>query len=203
MTKDPASKSGGFGCSIGCGTFIVICLFASLIFGVNVDEMPHAVYYVAVLIAVVVAVLAYRYQRGLYTDLEKVDLLDDEVELYRTPATYYGGHKTQGEKADVQLILTSKRVIARPLGAPVFLMYVDLTSVTDFGMDTKERLTAARMLLVGILAFAMKKQDKYLWIKYTDRNGFEQNPVFGSDFHHQLSEFQSKLYSAIANARAE
>jgi len=201
MATDPLSEGASYGCTIGCATFVVFCMFIAVILGVSWTKLPSTVYYVGAVVGIAVGILVYQRIRGSFKALEEVSLPEGESEVCRVYATYYGGHKSVGEKADVQLILTSVRVRAVPLGHPVFAMDVDLTSITDFGMDIKERITASRMLLVGILAFALKKKEKYLWTKYTDNLGFEQNPVFGSEITHQLAAFQTKLYRAISEIR--
>jgi len=52
--------------------------------------------------------------------------------------------------------------------------------------------------MVGILAFALRKKRKYLYIKHTDHLGFENNPVF--DFmpgEISIEEFSNTLYDVL------
>jgi hypothetical protein len=86
-------------------------------------------------------------------------------------------------------------------GHPETRIDIPYAAVIDFGLATKEQLTVTRMLLVGILAFALKKEDQYLYVKYKDRLGFENNPVLGEFVGANISNVSSQLYALIGDAR--
>ncbi|MFZ0011274.1 MAG: SHOCT domain-containing protein [Halobacteriota archaeon] len=73
-------------------------------------------------------------------------------------------------------------------------------SITDMRIDTAEKITATRLLLTGVFAFALKKKQHYLLISFVDQNGFTHNPVF--EGIHMNAVYQA-IYERLAAARAE
>lgn len=117
-------------------------------------------------------------------------------------ATYYGGHKKYGEKTDVSLVLTNDMILIKEIsGIESVRIEIPYKKISDFGVVTKEPLTLGRMLLVGILAFALKKEEQYLYVKFLDSLGFENNPLFGGFKNKTITEVNSKLYFLIESAR--
>jgi hypothetical protein len=67
-------------------------------------------------------------------------------------------------------------------------------------IDTAESLTAMRLQLFGIFAFAPKKKQHYLVISFVDQNGFTHNPVF-EGIH--INAVYQAIYERLAAARAQ
>jgi len=63
---------------------------------------------------------------------------------------------------------------------------------------TKDKLTAKRFLLVGLLAFAWKKQQLFMILSFEDAPGLEQNPTFAVD---KIEEVQPMIYHKMISAR--
>ena len=115
---------------------------------------------------------------------------------------YLGGHKKYGQKSVVSLDLTCDSLLLKELpGEPETRIDIPYPDIIDFGLATKEQITVTRMLLVGILAFALKKNQEYLYVKYKDQMGFEHNPLLGEFKGAHISEISSQLYSLIEEAK--
>jgi hypothetical protein len=118
-------------------------------------------------------------------------------------ATYFGGHKKYAEKSDVDFVLAKQGLLIKELpGHAQTRIEIPYSDITDFGIASKDQLTVTRLLLVGILAFALKKQDQYLYIKYKDQMGFENNPVIGEFFGSTIAAVNSELYALIEQAKS-
>lgn len=214
MAKDPQQIAGGMGCTVGCLTFVAL----SYIFSKHIDKSGGII---AFLVSIVAGLIAYFVTKKIKTEeseREKQEVIqfvtsaepqsttlnqnvDQSIQLM-CRATYLGGHKKYTEKADVSVVLTSDRILLKELpGHPETRIDIPYAAVTDFGLATKEQLTVTRMLLVGILAFALKKKAQYLYVKYKDQLGFENNPVLGEFVGANISNINSQLYALIENAR--
>lgn len=118
--------------------------------------------------------------------------------LLKCRATYVGGHKKFGDPAFVYVVLTTSRLfIKEETGSPETRIDIPIESIVDFGIGTKESLSASTLLLVGILAFAMKKKSKYLYVKYRDHLGFDHNPVLGDFVGATPTDISRELYRVI------
>lgn len=199
-TEDPKARAVGNGCGLGCGVMLVFALIAG---GGSVASAKNGggwIFGVAAILGLITALAWYYYEYSVRKRLEVViDKGDSETILYEMYATYCGGHKATSEKANVKLILTNERLIANAIGYPIFYASIPLSAIVDYGVDTKERITATRVFLVGLLAIGLKKEDKYFWIEYTDVKGIKHTPVFHSDYQTKLSQLQGMLYSAIVS----
>lgn len=98
---------------------------------------------------------------------------------------YLGGHplvEVNEIKKGVLLICSDKIIYLNNLDSvlnslnPVFEISID--SINLSAIETKESLTVTRMLLVGILAFALKKNEKYVRVEYMDELGNIHNVIF-------------------------
>ena len=121
-------------------------------------------------------------------------------------ANYYGGHKKYGEQTQATIILLENGwILTRETsGVKSFRIKIDPDTIQDFGITTKEQLTISRFLMVGILAFALKKKKKYLYIKYKDHLGFENNPVFDSMLGEiGIEEFSNILYDVLEKRKKQ
>jgi hypothetical protein len=65
---------------------------------------------------------------------------------------------------------------------------------------SQDKLTAARLLLVGLFAFAWKKKQMFMVLTYEDDLGLVQNPVFHIE-KDKINEVQPTIYQRMMNAR--
>ncbi|MGA3198617.1 MAG: SHOCT domain-containing protein [Halobacteriota archaeon] len=71
--------------------------------------------------------------------------------------------------------------------------------IKDIRIDTAENITATRLLLTGVFAFALKKKHRYLVIPFEDEQGMMQSPVFEGIFVNKILE---AVYPRVGAARA-
>jgi hypothetical protein len=71
--------------------------------------------------------------------------------------------------------------------------------IKDIRIDTAENITATRLLLTGIFAFALKKRHNYLVIPFEDEHGMMQNPLF-EGIH--INDIHQAIYQRVGTARA-
>ena len=69
-----------------------------------------------------------------------------------------------------------------------------------FRSMSQDKLTAARLLLVGLFAFAWKKKQMFMVLTYEDDLGLVQNPVFHIK-KNKINEVQPTIYQRMMNAR--
>jgi hypothetical protein len=216
------SDAGSSGCGTGCLTFFLISMLFSYI---GTDMKSGGVITFGFFAAIGGGILAFvlvkqekekNYSLQKKKEDQKVQDLVATVEgkkdtvketdksiVLMCSATYLGGHKKYGKQADVTVVLTKERILLKEMaGHPLTRIDIPYEAITDFGIATKEQITLGRMLLVGILAFALKAQTTYFFIKYKDKLGFENNPVLGGFVGKSISEVSSKLYSTLEGYRS-
>jgi hypothetical protein len=213
MLKDPKQAATGAGCAVGCGVFIVaVYIFSKM----HSETLSFFIF----LISIVAGMIAYKITLKKKSEESKLvnqevtqlamsiggdstaPIIDQSIQLM-CRATYFGGHKRYGDKADVSVVLTKDRILLKELpGHPETRIDIPYKSIADFGLANKEQLTITRMLLVGILAFALKKKEQYLYVKYNDQLAFENNPVLGEFVGAGISEVSSQLYTLIEQDRS-
>lgn len=214
MDKDPANTAFASGCTVGCGTFILF----GFLFSEGSSESTAIVAFFISIAAGLIAFFITQKDKTEESNRENrevedfVKLAAVGSEVSREPvdqsiklmcrATYYGGHKKYEDKVDVSFVLTKDRILIKELpGHAETRIDIPYHKISDFGLATKEQLTVTRMLLVGILAFALKKKERYLYVKYTDSLGFELNPVFGEFVGAPITNISSQMYTLIEQAR--
>lgn len=109
-------------------------------------------------------------------------------------AKYLGGHSAYPKDMDVRLILNPDN-----LEIPEFPVMVPYQKITNVQSMSQDKLTAKRLLLVGIFAFAWKKKQMFMVLTYEDDLGITQNPVFKVD---KLNEVQPTIYQRMMNAKS-
>lgn len=216
--KDPFEVACGTGCSVGCGVLILTAMIGG---HYNIDAKSTLSDFFFLYIPIAVGMIAFFVTKKIKTEESEREnqavkrLVQSELSKSVTPqqsvdqsiqlmcrATYFGGDKKYGDKGDVTVVLTKDRILVKELpGFPYIRIDIPYVKVTDLGLADKEQLTLARMLMVGIFAFALKKKQQYLYIKYKDQLGFENNPVFGEFFGSPIADVSSTLYSLIKKAR--
>jgi len=74
-----------------------------------------------------------------------------------------------------------------------FLPYESITGMT---VDTAERMTLTRVLLVGIFAFGLKKKDKFLKLDFRDDTGTAASAIFGKGPGCDVPTLQGRISQA-------
>jgi hypothetical protein len=112
-------------------------------------------------------------------------LMPDEKMIYEHyddfSISYIGGHVPWGTKAMINLFLTNQRVIifmptffgGPPARGPFSIFYKDISSVS---IITQDKLTATRVILLGILSPLWKKKKPLLVIEMKNDIG-EISPI--------------------------
>ena len=223
MMTEKMSKIGSTAhIQIGCGGCFVTFMFVGLLIGSLMDDIPlrgYLMFGVLVLSFVVWGLIA-NYLEPIFNKKSKEE--DEKVKNYilakikdfkndddsdipiilMSRASYFGGHKKYSEQADVTVVLTKHFLAIKELpGHPETRIDIYYSDISDFGIESSEKLTVSRFLLVGILAFALKKKERYLYIKYLDKMGFENNPVLGEFIGKSISDFNSQLYKLIEKSK--
>ena len=96
-------------------------------------------------------------------------------------ATYLGGFSGVTSKKEITVRFEATQVAVERyavLGQGQVLWVMPYNKIKDVRIDTAEHLTAARLLLTGILAFGLKKKERYLIVSFEDQNGLMQHPAF-------------------------
>jgi hypothetical protein len=110
-------------------------------------------------------------------------------------AKYLGGHSGYPKAMDVNLALNPDH-----LEIPEFPVMVPYHKITNVQSMSQDKLTAARLLLVGLFAFAWKKKQMFMVLTYEDELGLIQNPVFHIE-KDKINEVQPTIYQRMMNAR--
>jgi hypothetical protein len=103
---------------------------------------------------------------------------------------YIGGHKLHPKSLDAKVYIFSDRIEVE-----VLHIRIPYTSVTDIENADEKKISAKRMFLVGVFAFAWKKKDVYTIIEYID--GFNQKQILVFDFGKKIEEAQRKIYDRM------
>jgi hypothetical protein len=110
-------------------------------------------------------------------------------------AKYLGGHSAYPKEMDVNLALNPDY-----LEIPEFPAMVPYPKITNVQSMSQDKLTAKRLLLTGIFAFAWKKKQMFMVLTYEDDLGLVQNPVFHIE-KDKINEVQPTIYQRMMNAR--
>ena len=116
--------------------------------------------------------------------------------------TYLGGFAGVTTQHSVKMRFEATKAIVEDsplLGKGQVLWVMPYNKIRSTRVDTTENLTAARLLLTGILAFGLKKKHRYLVVSFEDEYGLIQNPVFEGMW---MNLAGNKLYERIGAARA-
>jgi len=108
---------------------------------------------------------------------------------------YLGGHTAYPKKKDVKLVLEPQSLAIRELG--LNLAYKDISSIENM---TKEKMSAKRVILLGVVGALWKKEELYMVLTYNDPViKADQSMIFKME---KLDEAQPAIYQRIAAARA-
>ena len=110
-------------------------------------------------------------------------------------AKYLGGHSAFPKSMDVHLNLMPENLVI-----PEFPLEISYGKIKNVQGMTQEKLTATRLFLLGLFAFALKKKKLYMVLTYEDEVGIEHNPVFDLK---KIEEVQPVIYQRMINARKQ
>lgn len=113
---------------------------------------------------------------------------------------YKGGHPSLTSEKDCKLTVTSDGITIS-CGFTKQVM-IPISQVTNTQLETQDqvekRITATRLLTLGVFALAFKKKkkttDKYLTIDYQDVNGIENTVLFSGK---NVPKAHSMIYEAL------
>lgn len=74
--------------------------------------------------------------------------------------------------------------------------FVPYEAITGMTVDTAERMTLTRVLLVGIFAFGLKKKDKFLKLDFQDDTGTGVSVVLGKGVGCDIPTLQGRISKA-------
>ncbi len=74
--------------------------------------------------------------------------------------------------------------------------FIPYTAITGMTVDTAERMTLTRVLLVGIFAFGMKKKSKFLRLDFQDDTGTAVSAIFGKGPGCDVPTLQGRISQA-------
>ena len=107
---------------------------------------------------------------------------------------YLGGHSAFPKKRDVHIILEEEALTIPELALKI--PYRDIISIENM---TKEKISAARVLLLGIVGALWKKEQLFMVLKYHDSTlNAEQSMVFKMD---KIEEAQRAIYNRMVAAK--
>lgn len=107
-------------------------------------------------------------------------------------AKYLGGHGAFPKSMDCRINLMDSYVEISEF--PIQIPYADIVNIQS---QTQEKITAKRLLLVGILAIAWKKKKLYMVLTYKE-DSIEHNMIFDVD---KIEEVQPAIYRQMMAAR--
>jgi hypothetical protein len=133
--------------------------------------------------------------------------LDKPVDI--TPATarepkekmeftgeYLGGHPAFPVKSNVHMMLGAENLIIDEL--ELFVPYKNIKRIENM---TKEKITATRVFLLGIVGALWKKEQLYMVLTYRDKAADNDlSMVFRMD---RIEEVQPLIYQKMINAKAK
>lgn len=108
-------------------------------------------------------------------------------------AKYLGGHGAFPKSMDCRINLMDSYI-----EIPEFPLQIPYANVVNIQSQTQEKITAMRLLLTGLLAFAWKKKKLYMVLTYKE-NSIEHNMIFDVD---KIEEVQPAIYRQMMAAKS-
>lgn len=107
---------------------------------------------------------------------------------------YLGGHSAFPKKRDVHLILEPQNLLVKELGLTI--PYREIESIENM---TKDKISAKRVLLLGVVGALWKKEELYMVLTYQDKViNAEQEMVFKME---KINDAQPAIYMRMAEAK--
>jgi hypothetical protein len=117
---------------------------------------------------------------------------------------YVGGHSIYPDSKDVYVYLRPQYVVI-----PEFRLQIPYEKIRNIQTKTAEELSAARIFLIGLIAWGLKKKTPLMILTYEDELGIEQNltfhigQVFFSGVDPKLTNLPGRIYKKMLEARKE
>ncbi|RLE37711.1 hypothetical protein DRJ17_05985 [Candidatus Woesearchaeota archaeon] len=108
-------------------------------------------------------------------------------------AKYLGGHSAFPKPMKCEIQLLPDHIFIPEM--PLKIRYEQIENVQSM---TKEKLTVMRLLLLNILAFALKKKKLYMVLTYKDEFDVRHNMVFDVK---NIEEVQPAIYRRMIEAK--
>ena len=107
--------------------------------------------------------------------------------------TYIQGPWSIKAKSPVTLVLDDDALLLRSGIIKKEEFAIPYESITEVAVDTAERMTLTRVLLVGVFAFGMKKKDKFLKLNFTDETGTNASAIFGKGAGSNMQDVYGRI----------
>lgn len=128
---------------------------------------------------------------------KKVLFMPKNLIIYANLQGVFGTYADGKDFGSKLLCIEDKKLSYIEDGTGKELFSIPLEDIVNAQCDTSERLTATRILLTGVLAFALKKKTYYIVITYNDSiTETEQNVVFLPSSNNDHREFINNILIA-------
>lgn len=114
---------------------------------------------------------------------------------FRFEAKYIGGHKMYPKPADTKVLLYSDWLEVERLNH-LKVAYKSMTSIEN---ADESKISAMRVVLLGLVGALWKKKHTYTVIQYKDAIGEQQTMVF--DFDKDIDKVQPLIYQKMLDSR--
>jgi hypothetical protein len=111
-------------------------------------------------------------------------------------AKYLGGHKMYPKSTDTKVLIYKDRIHIERLN-----LQVKYSSMTNIENADEKKISALRVVLLGVIGALWKKKHIYSVIQYNDVLGEHQTLVF--DFDHDIDKAQPAIYQKMLESRLE
>jgi hypothetical protein len=115
---------------------------------------------------------------------------------FRFEAKYVGGHKMYPKPADTKVLLFNDRLEVEKLSH----LKVAYKSMTNIENADESKISAMRVVLLGLIGALWKKKHTYTVIQYKDALNEQQTMIF--DFDKDIDKVQPIIYQKMLDSRA-
>lgn len=111
-------------------------------------------------------------------------------------AKYIGGHKVYPKSTDTKVLIYKDKIVVEKLNLEV--PYLSMTNIEN---ADEKKISAMRVVLLGVIGALWKKKHVYTVIQYKDALGEVQSMVF--DFEKEIDKAQPLIYQRMLQARMD
>lgn len=102
------------------------------------------------------------------------------------------------ESTNSLCFLSTEGVLGSKDGVKDILIRIPLEKIQSISAETKESLSAGKMLLIGIYALALKDKENYLRVSYTNDIGETENALFATSVANVVAQIiMQKRYEIL------
>ena len=109
-------------------------------------------------------------------------------------AKYVGGHKLHPKSRDVTVQIAPEKLTVSEIN-----LEVSYKSITNIENADEAKISAMRVVLLGVIGALWKKKHLYTVIQFKDELGNDQSMIF--DFDKKIEEVQPLIYNKVVEAR--